>query len=399
MKIIFTLSHLLIPLLVHTQSLIHLKSDVPNGGEITIRLPLNKHRVKFEVDLYFPRSIIDSASFMSDNKETLSVDETPITFLDRFRSEYEFQQCTGNFKIKDTCNIDFYFYAPLNNSYTEVSNTLSFAYKFTDTKHSIVHQLYKSGHIPKKQFAFQSEIHNTSNLFSIGGVPPEYIEGKNKATLYVDQSHNSWGFEVTAIKYNSTISKYFNKQHAYVFTNDTDFFVDNETFNWFKTEVFGELLNDGSCKMCKFGKRKTICCTSETYLNIEPFSFVIQGYQFNFNKNEMFYCDNKEDTCYFIVQVMSPTFCVVDESWKIGFTFLEKFVSVFDYDDSSISFYYSGDNVIYTGEGVNGFINNAKGKKVLLGIEIVLLCGCVLMLGVFMIRLKKNGSVVGDITV
>ena len=96
---------------------------------------------------------------------------------------------------------------------------------------------------------------------------------------------------------------------------------------------------------------------------------------------------------------MSPTFCVVDESWKIGFTFLEKFVSVFDYDDSSISFYYSGDNVIYTGEGVNGFINNAKGKKVLLGIEIVLLCGCVLMLGVFMIRLKKNGSVVGDITV
>ena len=394
MNIIFTLTHLLIPLLVYTQPIIQLKSEVPNGGEITIRLPLNANRVKFDLDLFFQRSIIDSESFIVDNQDSISIDETLVNFPDRFQSDYEFKLCKGNFQIKDNCKTDFSFYLPLKNTYLEVSNTISFAYKYSDTKHSLVHQLYKSGHITKRQFAFESQIHNTSNLFSIGGVPPQYIEGKHKATIQVDQSHNSWGFEVTAIKYNSTISKYFNKQHAYIFTNDTDFYVDNSTFEWLKTEVFGEWFNKGSCKMCTFGKRKTICCKTEIYLNFQPFSFVIQGYQFDLNKNEMFYCDNSDNTCHLIIQVMSPKFCVVDDSWKIGYMFLTKFVSVFDYDKNSISFYYSGNDIIYTGEGVRMFMISTKGKKMMLWIEIVMLCGCVLLLGV--IRLKKSG-IVGDV--
>ena len=92
---------------------------------------------------------------------------------------------------------------------------------------------------------------------------------------------------------------------------------------------------------------------------IQPFKFVIQGYEFEFDRYEIAFCTDGK--CHLNIEKINRKFCKEDSYWKIGYMFFHKFLVLFDYDNEEVTF-YGRKEIKFNGQEIQN-VNN-KYKKI-----------------------------------
>lgn len=327
--------------------------NVPNGGETTIDIKLHNDIVlRLKVDFIHSETVFKYDSLFIDESPTSTCDNNQILTLPYYNNS-EFILCSSPMNIFGKYLINMYYYSVITNPDKRFTSSLSFAHKFKNKHHSLVHQLYNSNYISKKQIAFKTKIHGNNNNIYIGEYPENFIdEYDHSVSLRVYKNATEWRFKVHSIKVGAFRKEYTN-QHAYIFSTDSDTMVDDDTFEWLVNEVFEEHFNNGECEIKELIARDTICCNAEVYRKFKGLKFVIQGYEIDFPKEECFWCSDLDTVCYLNMVKINTDKYPNDYVWKIGYTFYQRFINVLDYDKHTITFYSkSQDSFIYTGEGV-----------------------------------------------
>ena len=364
--------------------------QVPNGGETTIDIKIhNDVVVRLKLDFIHSETVLKFDTLFDEHFPKSTCDNNQIIAIPHHKPN-EFILCRSTMNVFGKCPIDIFYYSLITNTEKKMSSSLSFAHKFKNKKHSIIHQLYNNKYISKRQVAFKSKIHGNNNKIYLGEYPENFIDDYDHSmSLKVYKNATEWKFKVHSIKV-GLFSREYTNQHAYIFSKDSDIMVDDDTFEWLVNEVFEEHFNKGDCKIKELISRDTICCDVATYRDFKGVKFVIQGYEIEFPKEECFWCSEMDPVCYLNIVKINKEMYPNDFVWKIGYTFYQRFINVLDYDKHTITFYSKSQNSFtYTGEGVgdlNEYDNDDEDDtelSLLITKYIIYIGICLLIPGVF----------------
>ena len=198
---------------------------------------------------------------------------------------------------------------------------------------SIVHSLYNQGYISSKKFGFSPR--NNSGLLYIGGVPSN--ETHNKHLLKCNNiNEKSWGCKLNTISINNYT--FINDAYTYFNVNDKKTYVSLEFFFFFGENILNKYIKTQQCSMKIRGDNCFFECELDifNYENYEISFGFFDGNGFSFDLINMFTCRQSIcETLFFYNDKMKNFFV-------LGGHFLSMFVSEFDYEENTISFYYDG---------------------------------------------------------
>lgn len=212
-------------------------------------------------------------------------------------------------------------------------------YKFNDESYSLVHQLFKSNIIEKRQFAFGFENNCYYGKTYIGGIPDEEKDKyKIRGHCNVDDNHHTWGFTLHEIRFQDKI--YLLEKYTYI-NNDIEYMiVSHQIFDILK-EILKEEISRAFCTIEETNLVRWISCK---YLN-EVFNDSIQ---INIDNVVVAIALKKMFRRYNMINVWE-SLCVVIKEYNdndiiLGDNFLQLFnYTLFDYDNKKITFYSEQD--------------------------------------------------------
>ena len=120
---------------------------------------------------------------------------------------------------------------------------ISFGYQ-NDTSFSLVHSLYKEGHINNLQFAFES-----INNFYIGGIP-DTINLSNftyKVTVKANETLPTWGFALNGVKHKG--KNYDIKTPCVIHSAVKKMIVSDELYEIMRTSILKENIDKRECSI------------------------------------------------------------------------------------------------------------------------------------------------------
>lgn len=267
----------------------------------------------------------------SKTKETISINS----------QDYTFEQCSGNVNIK-TVNLSLTFYrADTRKSagspeYLWCYNQITFAYKPASISTSLVHQLYSSNQIDKMIFGihFYEKFEDKGDIY-IGGIPLELTKNKPYAKCKV--LNDAWSCIMDKISLLDNNKKVvfefpFENKKVIFSTEVPNIIVPKKDFEWFINNVFDSVIKSKICDIQNY----SIICYKDTqfFFDYLPdiLNFKVGDYSFGIFFRNLF-----KDAHF----VISQRFQEKDNSdeWVLGYSFLECFLSVYDYDNQFIMLY------------------------------------------------------------
>ena len=240
-------------------------------------------------------------------------------------------------------------------------NTIS----LSPIKHSFVNYLYNNKFISFKYFVLHKQYTNVSF-----GYDNEWSFIKHyqcKFTLYPDISNGYWDISITTINDVKRGKRYNVNKKGYIHTDDDYIMIDKNTFDWLKDDYFASYINNNTCYYVTFNSgynkhEHVIECNYAITRYLPNITLVI-----NDNKKVMYVPhDNFEcfvEGCFFNMIYDSNA---NSSEWKFGNSFLNRYYTLFNYDDYSITL-YSDNN--YECEYTHN--NNNHVKLYVIGITII----------------------------
>lgn len=240
-------------------------------------------------------------------------------------------------------------------------NTIS----LSPVKHSFVDYLYNNKFISLKYFVLHKQYTNVSF-----GYDNEWSFIKHcqcKFTVYPDISNGYWDISITMINDVQRGKRYNVNKKGYIHTDDDYIMIDKDTFTWLKDDYFASYINNNTCYYVTFnsGHNKHEHVIECNYAIIRYLPNITLS--INNNKNVMYVpYDNFEcfvEGCFFNMIYDSNA---NSSEWKVGNSFLNRYYTLFNYDDYSITL-YSGDSY----ECEYTYNNNNNGKLYVIGVTII----------------------------
>lgn len=211
-----------------------------------------------------------------------------------------------------------------------IKKLLSFALRYEDESYSILHSMKRNGKIKKLQFAFlpSNEIGLDGTMF-FGGIPSSIIK-KYQTTCKVSPFASGWSCSFNGIKIKNSNKEYMvSKEDVYFESEITrlevpDSFMDYLKENYFKEYILSE--------QCKYTGIKKFECRCSVINQLQNLIFIINNIRFEIPINRMF--ENYGSSCTLGIEV-NPD----NSKWIFGNTFLNNYLTLFDIDNESITFY------------------------------------------------------------
>ena len=358
--------------LINNASLLHSSLSILNGNKSIIYLSINNINLPFIINLTSQTTIINNTKFININQKyctpipsstlTLPNDECTLTLYTGYLSLIT-PLSTGGFILTP---FNFNFYSPSDPTSTSIHNSLSLTYKYTSIDHSIVHQLYKTNAIRSKQFGFEIQINKNNNTFFFGNPPTYLIEHKYPIIIHVDKSKSNWGFIIHYITFPNTDTRYYLNTYAFLNMEISDIYVSKQMFKWIIDNVFENFIRSGKCGFTSLIVDNTIYCERDVIDMFGKVGIRVKGYEILFDKSDLFWCSDIKGICYFnVVEKEGGD----DDYIEIGYSLYAKFVSVFSYDNDTITFY--GERSWVEEKG-----NDVRKEVIMVNIGFILL-GCV----------------------
>ena len=207
---------------------------------------------------------------------------------------------------------------------------LSFGYNPQGISTSIVHQFYKSKMINRMIFGiyYYKEKEKGGNIY-IGDIPKQLTESKTKGKCKVND--NQWGCEIKDFYYGKYHIK--EKRKAIFEYEHKDIFIPKEIYLKL-FELFEKFIKNNTCInknyqfYCKLDSEDEYIGFFEKF--VPSFNFVFDTFTLSIPSTQLF-----DHGRFLLLYDRSMD----SNDLKIGFTFIQKFLSVYDYDNNEIILY------------------------------------------------------------
>ena len=234
-----------------------------------------------------------------------------------------------------TFNISYY--NSLNTQHYPLSyQNPPLSYKFYNNSFSLIYSMLNDNMISHALFAIEPIDQHKGN-FHMGGVPKESIYNKYKATLKVDQNYDAWGTNLDYITINSHTFRY--NRYINFQANISELYVSIDFLNFLNTSLLMPYFSNKTCRYEDRYYKKFYECQCGVFNSFPSISFMINGTLFEFQMKKMKDrpdLKDNENCTLLIVNVESE---MNNSQFIFGTLFLKNFISVFDYESSSITFY------------------------------------------------------------
>lgn len=205
-----------------------------------------------------------------------------------------------------------------------------FGYKFIDEQYSLIHQLYNHKVISKRSYSFNSTHQSIGKLF-LGGVPEEVTSQYHKMECVVDSIDDNWGCLLTKVSIgNNYTYTYINKHPSYFQVSSDNLLAPDDFFDYLNETILKPFFDKGHC--IKGYENEEIKCREHLFEQIGKICF-------EFSRKALCY-----DASY-LFDMFGPykKFLISrnrgQNVWKFGNLLLKRFITTFDYDKNSITFY------------------------------------------------------------
>ena len=237
-------------------------------------------------------------------------------------------------------NLTFYI---LSSKDIKGMQSIGLAYKFDDETFSLIHQLKKANYITQHKFALSSANDSVQSLY-FGGIPQSEISNLYYAKCLVHSNSSNWGCKLDYIIINNKKVNLQKTDYLFTFNEDNVRLLAPKKFiDVLFHELFEERISKGICRYTS-STPQNIKCDCKAIKEIGNVTFVIEHTKFVFSEKDLFY--EEYDECIFLIQENTNN----DKEFIIGRIFLNKFLTLFDYDNGRIGFYsknpFSKDNFV-----------------------------------------------------
>ena len=257
---------------------------------------------------------------------------------------------------------DFYMYYLKREEY-KIYDSVGLAFHVDNPKYSFIHQLYNHRYIDKLLFAFvpNKRFYNSGEIF-YGGLPEEKI--KDKYITHCSVSDH-WGCSLQGMKIGNKLYE-FNEKYIHFETQYQKIFLHKNIFDIIVKNYLNEYIQKQQCYM----NNERYFCTCSYIDSFSNMSFILDEHEFIFTAHELF--EQEGLNCYFIIQENTKTYYDI-----FGTYFLRKYITIFDYENKTISFY---DDEPFTEQNSNKGDGSIIVKMVYLFISISLLINTIIIL-------------------
>ena len=310
--------------------------------------------------LYVPISLssqhttIKDILFPKNNTHSIKAYDSEIIRTKNFKEVLADKLCDSIINNKNAFTIQqFCFYSIPSYIYNTMPNEhegLAFAFHIPNKNFSLIHQLNTTHQINKAVFAFippvdYNEQYKIKGLMFYGGIDLQYLNNKTYYTVCSSiKTATAWGCVLDYIfidnvdDYNSRHNKKtFGNIYYSIFQTSEAFILAPEYFLKFFLEYVVSI--NGQCVQVKDKEVLYIQCDRNTVMNkLKSIDFQFEHSMFRFKSYELFTCDNNSNNsneCIFKIQHHESN----AHLWTFGAAFLDKYATVFDYDNASITFY------------------------------------------------------------
>lgn len=274
-------------------------------------------------------------------KETISIDS----------NDYTFEKYTGIANIK-TVNLSITFYRADTKKFAGTPeylwcyNQITFAYKPASKSTSLIHQLYDSYQIDKMIFGihFYEKREDKGDVY-IGGIPLELT--KNKPYAQCKVFNDVWSCVIDKITLldneKKIVSDFSFENKKVVFSPEVpNINIPKKDFEWFIDNVFYSAIKSKMCEVQNF----SIICYKNAQFFFDDFilHFKVGDYSFGIYFHHLF-----KDAHFVISQHYQEK--ENSNEWVLGYSFLEFFLSVYDFDNQLITLYSANNDKAFIESG------------------------------------------------
>ena len=285
------------------------------------------------------------------------------------------------------------YYNIEKNSDRSYSNlALSFAKECEDSKKCLVNRLKDDGKIKKLEYTFEKvtkeQYSDEESMIYIGGVPNNVIENKKMVKCKVDKSEINWSCKLRGISFgvNPNELKYEDINDNIMFqVRNEDFQVPDKFISFYKEKILQDAIGRG---WCRYYNSPDIYvagyqCQNRAMKIIPTIHLLIGNFYLSFPSKLFFELpkDSSDEKEYVFLNIQKNPF----GEWSIGGRFINNYISRFNYEDNTISFYSDDEFIIDS--NYNEFSSSALGWIIFTIIILILGIG---LLVYVRINEKKN---------
>ena len=304
---------------------------------------------------------------------TVSTKQIPVDIIS---TTISFTETPNNNANTISINLTLFNINPTFTS-TQTSQYIAFALTFNDYSMSVIHQLKQQGYINELSFIFNTGYRYIRELYL--GKPPSSLFNKqmNKSTCHVNTTYPyvNWNCKLDYIYFTNHLQNKYNEHTLTYFST-----VLYETkaplsfIHFIKDVLLYEYFVNNHCNV-EESRNAYIECECGVLYDLGEVSFVMNGFVHAFKIDEIFDIYEvdliEEGVCELIVITNRN-----EDAWVFGIGFMNKYISVFNYERNEISFYSEKifkDELAFINETMIGIIHVVKGNCLLL------IIGCIIM--------------------
>ena len=216
-------------------------------------------------------------------------------------------------------------------------DSLSFSYK-QYTNHSLVNSLYDNNTIRRRAFGIRATSEHEGILY-LGGFPHSVIdEFKHAHTCNVISSEHTWGCSLTQVKVGKV--RFNNVESSYFQTNDKRILVPKRFMTFMKENYFNAYIKNKTCVLRDILKHHFYECVYNQTRYFPMISFYFDNVEIPIN-NEHLYRVVTLSNGNVVKQYYIEENYDNENQWIFAIAFLKSNPMLFDYDNSTITFYYN----------------------------------------------------------
>ena len=235
-------------------------------------------------------------------------------------------------------NLNLTFYYPVNDSDKTIGleKGISLGFEKENEYNSLTKQLKKAGYIDKAIFSF-IPVETIRGGLDFGEFKNDLVRGYYAMTCKVNQKIAKWGCDLSQISFkysNNTTIIYSNTSYGYFQSSGPFLLVPKHFFDFLVETFFKDLLKKNQCEYVStfFGYKSLVCECDKFMQNFPIFGFVFDGYRITFKSYSIF--TQYGNSCYFVIEYKEG-----NDNFIFGSSFLLNFISKFDNEENTVSFY------------------------------------------------------------
>lgn len=211
------------------------------------------------------------------------------------------------------------------------NEAIGLAYKFKEQSLSLIHNLYLNDYIDRLSFGFVIN-DDKRGLLYFGSIPDKLIKNSYKTKLKVDESKNTWGAKVTKV------GDYINNDYAYFNSGDELILAPYDYLSFIENVYLKDYISNKTCQRNVDESTRDYIkiyysCDCNYISYVAGFDIIIDGHRFELKNEELFTTYYRD--CRFVIEHKTSN----PDQWVFGAHFIRQYNILFDYEDSSITFY------------------------------------------------------------